>query len=90
MSHTDYTSEEIVEKGEKIYSEKLQKVVETEDNFGKIISFDIETGEYEIDIDALIAGRRLLKRLPKAVLYGKRIGYNAVFALGGTLIRTAA
>ncbi len=63
--------------------------METEENIGKIISIDIETGEYEIDADPIVTGRRLQAKHPDAAIYGKRIGYNAVFAIGGTLIRIA-
>ncbi len=88
MPHTRYSGEEIGRRGEEIYENSLKDVVETEQNIGKIISIDIETGDYEIDDDPLVTGRRLLARHPGAALYGKRIGYNAVYAIGGTLVRT--
>ena len=59
-----------------------------QDNIGKIISIDIETGDYEIDTDVLAPAQRLLAKKPDAAIYGKRIGYNAVFAVGGSLTRT--
>ena len=62
--------------------------VETKENIGKIVSIDIETEDYEIDDDPLITGRRLQAKHPDATICGKRIGYNAVFAIGGTLVRT--
>jgi hypothetical protein len=63
--------------------------VETEQNIGKIISIDIETEDYEIDADPIAAGLRLKLRHPDVAMYGKRIGYDAVYAVGGTLVRTA-
>lgn len=89
MAHPRYSGEEIARRGEELYEEKLRGQIETEDNIGRIVSIDIETGDYEIDADPLIAGRRLQARHPDAAIYGKRIGYNAVFAIGGTLVRTA-
>lgn len=90
MPHPRYSGEEIHNTGEAIYQQKLRSKVETEDNIGKIISIDIETEEYEIDDDPLVTGKKLLSKHPDAAIYGKRIGYNAVFAIGGTLVRNAS
>lgn len=90
MPHPRYSGEEIAKKGEEIYNLKLKPQAETEQNIGKIISIDIETGDYEIDSDPLVTGRRLLSAHPDAAIYGKRIGYNAVYAIGGTLVRTGS
>jgi hypothetical protein len=89
MPHPRFRGEEIARRGEELYEQHLRAQVETEENIGKIISIDIETGDYEIADDALITGRRLQAKHPDAAIYGKRIGYNAVFAIGGTLVRTA-
>ena len=78
---------EVVRIGEAIYEEKLRDKVETEQNIGKQIVIDIETGEYEIDRDGLAASHRLLDKHPGAVLYGGRIGYTTVYAVGGSLKR---
>jgi hypothetical protein len=51
---------------------------------------DVETGHYEIDDDGLAASRRLLAKRPGAPLYGLRIDYNAVYALGGVLKPTGS
>ena len=82
--------EEIRRRGQEIYETTLRATLETGDNIGKIVSIDVESGDYEIADDLLIAGRRLQARRPDAKMYGKRIGYNAVYAVGGSLVRTAA
>ena len=89
MPHSRCSGEEIARRGTEIYEQQLRALVETKENIGKIISIDIETGDYEIADDPLITGRRLQAKHPDAAIYGKRIGYNAVFAIGGTLVRTA-
>jgi hypothetical protein len=71
------------------YERQIRSQVETQENIGKIISIDIETGDYEVGDDLITTGNRLFARHPEAALYGARIGYNAVYALGGTLVRTA-
>ena len=89
MPHSRFSGEEIVQRGEELYESRLRKLVETDENVGKIISIDIETGEYEVDVDPVRPAKRLQARHPDAAIYGKRIGYNAVFSLGGTLTRTS-
>ncbi len=86
---TKESGEEIGRRGQEIYENRLCALLETDENIGKIVSIDIKSGDYEIADDLLIAGRRLQKRRPEAQMYGKRIGYNAVYAVGGSLARTA-
>ena len=88
MPHPRFSGEEIARRGEAIYAQNLRSKVETEGNIGKIISIDIETEDYEIDEDPLVTGARLLARHPDAAIYGIRIGYNAVYSLGGSIRRT--
>ena len=80
--------EEIGQRGQEIY-DRLRTLLETEENIGRIVSIDVESGDYEIGEDLVAAGRRLQQRRPDARMYGKRIGYNAVYAVGGSLTRTA-
>ena len=89
MGHSRYSGDEIGRRGKAIYEQHLRSQVETEDNIGKIISIDIETGDYAIADDLITAGRLVQAKHPDAAIYGKRIGYNAVYSLGGSLIRTA-
>ncbi len=88
MTQPIYSKEETGERGDKIYEQQLRATVETEANIGKIIAIDIETGDYEIDADLLQAGRRLKARHPDSPAWAKRIGYDAVYAVGGSLTRT--
>jgi hypothetical protein len=89
MGHPRFSLEEIGRRGQALYEQSIRPRVETEGNIGKQIVIDIETGDYEIDDDGLAASRRLLAKHPGAALYGARIGYNAVYTLGGVLTRTA-
>ena len=89
MPHARFSGEEIIQRGEEWYKQRIASEVETEANIGKIVSIDIETGDYAVDADPVVAGLRVQAQHPDAAIYGKRIGYNAAFALGGTLTRTA-
>ena len=82
------TSHEIVAQGKTLYAERLRERIETPDNIGKLVSINVETGDYEIgedrDADATL---RLLARQKDAPIYTHRIGYNAAYALGGVVER---
>ncbi len=82
MPSAKYSREGVAERGEAIYEREIRLRVE-EENRGKYLVLDIQTGEYEIDEDDLTATRRLMEKCPDAVLYGLRIGYPAAYRLGG-------
>ncbi len=84
---TQAEMEEMDVKGDALY-EQLRPIVETEENIGKLISIDTLSGDYEIDEDILLCGKRLQERHPDARMVGKRIGYNAVYSIGGSISRT--
>ena len=91
MPHPHYSSDEISRRGKELYEQSIRANVETAENIGRLVSIDIETGDYEIGDDgSLEAPRRLHARHPGAAVYTLRIGYNAAYALGGVLERTAA
>jgi hypothetical protein len=88
MPHPRFSQSEIAARGEALYERHIRDRVETEENIGKILSIDIETGDYAIGDDPMQTAGRLQTEHPGAAIWTKRIGYNAVYALGGTLTRT--
>jgi hypothetical protein len=88
MPHSRLSGEEIGRRRQELYEQKLRHQVETDENIGKQIIIDVETGDYEIDDDGLAASLRLLAKRPDAPLYGVRVGYEAAYSLGGGLRRT--
>lgn len=82
MPYTNYTPKEVETQGEAIYGQQIRTKVEAK-NKGKFLVIDIETGEYEIDPDDLMATKRLLAKRPNAVLYGLRIGFPTAYRIGG-------
>lgn len=85
MPYSDYTREEVSERGERIYEQEIKERVEPQEN-GKFVIIDIETGEYEIDKNDLAATKRALAKRPEAVLFHIRIGHRAATKLGGRSI----
>ena len=88
MSFSKFSDEEITQRGKELYDSQIRSQVEKPENIGKIVSINIETGEYEIGDDLLVTSRRLREKQADALIWAERIGFNAVFAVGGTLVRT--
>jgi len=82
MPDARYSREEVAARGEAIYEQDIRPNIESQ-NKGKFLVLDIESGDYEIDEDDLVATKRVMAKRPDAVLYGLRIGYPAAYRLGG-------
>jgi hypothetical protein len=67
---------------------KIKKKVDP-GNHGKILAIDIETGEYEIDVDQVEAAERLFARLEDPQVFYFRIGYRAVDRFAGPVPESA-
>jgi methanogenic corrinoid protein MtbC1 len=89
MSYSTLSSQEIARRGKELYERSIRAKVETEENIGKIVSINVETEDYEIGDDLVETSLRLRAKQADAALWGERIGFNAVYAVGGTLVRTA-
>ena len=89
MQYSRLEAGETAQRGKTLYEQSIRAQVETEANIGRLVSIDVETGDYEVgDDDSLDAPLRLHTRHPGASVYTLRIGYNAVYALGGVVERT--
>ncbi len=68
---------------------QLRSQIETPDNIGKLILFDLDSGDYEIAEDELgfDAADTLRARQPDAKVSCLRIGYEAVSSFDGGLER---
>ncbi|MCL1472197.1 hypothetical protein [Argonema antarcticum] len=79
--------EEVARIAKQLYKTRIQQQVETEDNIGKMVIIDIETGNYEVDKTGLEAAKHLSEKNPNARLFGIRIGYNVAASFGGVMER---
>jgi hypothetical protein len=89
MDYPAISKEEISQLGHNLYEARLRSQVETDENIGQIIAIDVNTGDYEIDGDLLAACHRLKVHRPDATTWIARIGYDSVYAIGGTRVRTS-
>ncbi|MEG4841106.1 hypothetical protein [Microcoleus sp. B9-D4] len=81
--------EEVAKLAKQLYESSIREKVESENNIGKMVIIDIETGDYEVDKNGLQAARSLSKKHPNPRLFGIRIGYNVAASLGGVMERVS-
>ena len=79
-----YAAKEMACRAREWFDREIRQKVDTEDNYGKRLIINIETGEYEVDDDSLAATHRLLAKDPDAQLYGMKIGFPAASKRGGS------
>ena len=84
MNGPKYPLDEIGDRGEAIYREKLQHLNRPE-NVGKYVIIDIETGDYEMGDDGDAASDRIHARRPDGEFYEVLIGYRASGVIGGSM-----
>ena len=83
MPQKRLSSEELWRRGDDWYDNYIRPIIETEDNIGKLIDIDVETGDYEIgtDHESLELSDRLIAKNPDAQIIERRIGYPAIAVL---------
>lgn len=87
--HASPEKEEFARRAKRLYEDNIRAKVETPENIGKMVIIDVETGDYGVDENGLVAARRLHARHTNASLFGIRIGYRVADAIGGVMERTA-
>ncbi len=85
MTQEPLSNEEFGRRADEMYDTRIRPLVETDENIGKIIIVDIETGDYAIEEKdtSFEARKRMRAKYPGERLAGFRIGYDAVHAFGG-------
>ncbi|RUT04746.1 hypothetical protein DSM106972_043150 [Dulcicalothrix desertica PCC 7102] len=81
--------EEVAQRAKLLYEESIQEKVEQEENIGKMVIIDIETGEYGVDTTGLKSVKILRPKNPTARLFGIKIGYNVAVSFGGVMERVS-
>lgn len=76
-----YSKEELARRGKELYESRIRQQVES-NHFGKIVAIDVETGEFEVADDTLVASDQLLERCPDAQTWFIRIGHRGVHRFG--------
>ncbi len=82
-----WTTEEVVAAGSKLYEQKIRPLVETPENIGKMLTLDVETGEYKIGVNTIEGASELKQNRPMARLFTLRIGHDVGVSFGGLIER---
>ncbi len=79
--------QEVARRAKQLYKNSIRQQVETDENIGKIVIIDFESGDYEVDETGLKAARKLSTKHPHSRLFGLRMGYNVAVSFGGVMER---
>ncbi|MEA5553700.1 hypothetical protein VB713_22430 [Anabaena cylindrica UHCC 0172] len=81
------SSEEVAKRAKELSDNSIHQQVDTEENIGKMIIIDIETGEYAIDKTGIKSAHYLRNKNRFARLFGIRIGYKVAASFNGEMER---
>ena len=81
--------EETARLGDEIYERDIRQQVEA-DHHGEIVAIDVETGSWAIGENVTTAWERLVSQHPDGGFWFVRVGYPAVYHLGGRPLRRAS
>lgn len=87
MAYSQFSPREVEALGENIYQSQIREKL-SQNDYGKFVVIDVGSSEYVIAPTDLQATQTLLKKRPRAVIYGIRIGYDAAYTLGGHMVIT--
>lgn len=82
-----WSVEEVAHRAKQLYENGIRQQVEYDDNIGKMIVIDAETGEYGVDETGVETALKLKQKKPNARLFTMRIGYDVAFSFGGAIER---
>jgi hypothetical protein len=77
-----YSKEEIARRGDAIYESDVLPHLSADDE-GKFAAIDVETGNFEIDVDELTACEKLSARTPDAQIWLVKVGSRYLHRFGG-------
>ena len=89
MPHLQYSSAEIVQRGQALYEQQIRAQVEAS-HPGQFLILDIETGDYEVDAEDVRALQRAKAKHPEGAFYIVRVGSPTAYRLGAQPLGTAS
>ena len=89
MSTSIHPREEIARLGDEIYERDIRAKVEGA-HHGQIVAIDVVSGDYAVAENVVTAWERLVAERPEGGFWFVRIGYPAVYHLGGRPQRSAS
>ena len=87
MSARQKSDQEIADFCEKLYRERIKPLIKYEEDRGKFVVIDVNSGDYEIDQKDAVATRRLIDQRSDAYTYAIRIGRPTAYRMTGLKTR---
>jgi hypothetical protein len=88
MSQTQTSeAEEFARRGDEIYDRDILPHLGPEDR-GKAVAIEVQTGDYEIDKNEIVAAHRLRERHPTALFWFRRVGSRYFVRFGVLRLET--
>lgn len=78
-------AEEFAKRGEEIYERDILPRLGPDDQ-GKAVASEVETGDFEVDKNEVVAAHRLRERHPTAVFWFRRVGSRYFYRFGVPLL----
>jgi len=79
--------EEVARRARQFYENSIRQQGETDENIGKMVIIDFESGDYKVNESGLKATRKLSAKHPHSRLFGLRIAYNVAVSFSGVIER---
>ncbi len=79
--------EEVAPRARLLYKNSIRQQVETNENIGKMVIIDLESGDYKVDETRLKAARKLSAKHLHSRLFDLRMGYNVAVSFSGVIER---
>jgi hypothetical protein len=77
-----YSKDELAQRGDAIYEREIRDRFATSAD-GKFVAIDVDSGEFEVDEDELVACDRLRARVPDAQIWLVKVGSRYAHRFGG-------
>jgi hypothetical protein len=74
-------AEEFAKRGEEVYEREVLPRLGPDDQ-GKAVAIEVETGDYEVDKNEVLAAHRLRERHPTAGFWFRRVGSRYFYRFG--------
>jgi hypothetical protein len=77
----------VARRARQFYKNSIRQQVETNENIGKMVIIDFESGDYKVDETRLKAARKLSAKHLHSRLFHLRMGYNVAVSFSGVIER---
>ena len=80
--------DEIARLGKEFYERNIRRQVEA-DHVGEVVAIDVDSGDYALGKNAIVAAEGLRDQHPDAQVWLMRVGHRTLYHFGGSSLRRA-